>query len=513
MRIAVGQISSESNHFVCRACELEFFRKTGFLYEGSDVFELRKTAGEIAGMLSVLDRHSDIEVVPLLAARANSAGPLSKDCYSYLRDGLISALENSLPVDAVLLSHHGSMAAVNEFDPEGDIAAEIRKRIGDELPLLMTLDLHANVTRRMVEACDAILGYEQYPHRDVFETGARAAALLLRVLRREISPVMAYAKLPLLLTAFHGTTTGDAPFGRLMLRAKALEKKTEILSTSLFFVGSYIDVPEMGSGVVVISNGDPDLSAAECGRLSGEFWRARNEFLTETCSVREAVRRGGAIDGGPILLLDTSDTTGGGAAGDGAGLIRELLQQAVVEPSLAMVVDPEAAEMCRSAGAGRELDLCLGHKLDRTWGKPVPARVTVERVFDGEFGYTGGILGGTRASMGLSAVVRTGSLSILISSYATYDWADEQYRCAGLEPRSAKFVGVKNMMNFRQGYGYAKAFFVLDLPGPTPPDMRMLPFQRVERPVFPLDSIHQEPEPQIAISRRRAGSEMHNAAQ
>ena len=513
MRVAVGQISSESNHFVSRACELEFFRKTGFLYEGLDVFELRNTAGELAGMLSVLDRHSDVEVVPLLAARANSAGPLSSDCYGYLRNGLISALDRALPVDAVLLSHHGSMAAANELDPEGDITAEIRKRIGDEAPFIITLDLHANVTRRMVEACDAILGYEQYPHRDVFETGARAAALLLRVLHREVFPVMAYAKLPLLLTAFHGTTAGNAPFGRLMQRAKALEQKAEILSTSLFFVGSYIDVPEMGSGVVVISNGDASLSAAECRRLSHEFWRARNDFSTETCSVREAVDRGRAIEGGPILLLDTSDTTGGGAAGDGAGLIRDLLREAVAEPSLAMVVDPEAAEMCRIAGVGSEEKLCLGHKLDPSWGTPVPACVRVERVFEGEFRYTGGILGGTWASMGLSVVVRTGSVSILIASYATYDWADEQYCCAGLDPRSAKFVGVKNMMNFRQGYGYAKAFFVLNLPGPTPPEMRMLPFQRVERPIFPLDFIDAEPEPCIALRRRLAGSRVRDAAQ
>src|SRR5581483_4914649 len=505
MRVAVGQISSESNHFVPTECELEFFRKTGFLLEAAELFTLRGTTGEVAGILSVLETDAETEVVPLLAARANSGSPLSANCYGYLRSALLNELDRALPVDGVVLSHHGSMAAVAEYDPEGDIAAEVRRRIGARIPLIMTLDLHGNITRRMMEACTAILGYEEYPHRDTFRTGARAAELLLRTIRNQVSPVMSCAKLPLLLTGFHGTTDGDAPFGRLMRRAKALEKGGDILSASLFFVGSYIDVPEMGSSAVVISNGDPQRAASAARGLAAAFWLARDEFHVETVSVSEAVRRGRAIEGGPILLLDTADTTGGGAAGDGAGLIRGLIEAGVSEPSLATVVDPEAAEACSRAGSGVRIDIDLGHKIDPAWGSPVPVTVTVERIFEGRFLYSGGILGGTWASMGRSAVVRTGGLKILVATYPTYEWADEQYRAAGLDPRNAKFVGVKNMMNFRYGYGeFAKGYFVLDLPGPTPPDMRMLPFQRVPRPIFPLDSFDAKPEIELFFNTREA---------
>jgi microcystin degradation protein MlrC len=500
VRIAVGQISLESNHFVSHACELDFFRQTGFLHEKGQLFDLRGTGGEIAGMLSTLESDGKAEVLPLIAARANSAGPLSQQCYSYLRRALLDELQRLLPVDGVLLSHHGSMAAVDKDDPEGDMAAAVRRLIGHDIPFVMTLDLHGNVTRRMVESCTAILGYEQYPHYDTFQTGSRAANLLLRAARREVSPAMSYAKLPLLLTAFHGTTRGDAPFGRLMRKAKALERESGILSTSLFFVGSYIDVPEMGSGALVVSDGDLVRSTKECRRLATEFWQARKDFAVETCTVADALRRGRSVDGGPVLLLDTADTTGGGAAGDGAGMIRALLEERVAEASLAMVVDPEAVRACADAEPGSEITFAIGHKLDPQWGSPVIATVKVARVFEGRFEYSGGILGGTSTTMGLSAVVTAGSLSILIASYATYDWADEQYRCAGLDPRSAKFVGVKNMMNFRNGYPYAKAHFVLDLPGPTPADMRMLPFRRLWRPVFPLDALDSEPEPWMSSS-------------
>ena len=500
MRIAVGQISSESNHFVTLACELEFFRQTGFILEGAGLLELRGTGGEVAGILSVLEADGGIEVVPLLAARANSAGPLSAACYQYLRDRLLHSLSGALPLDGVILSHHGSMAATTEDDPEGDIAAAVRRIVGSDVPIAMTLDLHANVTHRMVEAADIILGYERYPHLDVAETGARAARLLLGAVRREVHPVMAYAKLPMLLTAFHGTTEGDAPFARMMRRAKALEGSGGILSTSLFFVGSYIDVPEIGSGALVISDGDPENSIAECRRMAAEFWEARHEFDVQTCSIAEAVELGRNTLGGPVLLLDAADTTGGGAAGDGAGLIRGLVEAGVHEPSLAMVVDPEAAAICAAAGPGQRAALRLGHKLDPRWGTPVTISGKVRRVFEGRFVYAGGILSGRSATMGTSAVFDVGSLSILIASYATYDWADEQYRCAGLDPRKAKFVGVKNMMNFRYGYkDCMKAAFMLDLPGPTPADMRMLPFRRACRPIYPLDEMPAEVKIEVTV--------------
>jgi microcystin degradation protein MlrC len=500
LRIAIAQISSESNHFVPGECELDFFRNTGFLLEADHVFGLRDTTGEVGGMLSVLEADKEVRIVPLIAARANSGSPLSAPCYTWLRSATLNALERAGPVDGILLSQHGSMAAAGEYDPEGEIAAAIRHRVGPGVPLIMTLDLHANVTRRMVRSSTAILGYEQYPHRDTFQTGVRAAALLLRVIRGQVRPAMAYAKLPLLLTAFHATTDGDAPFGQLMRRAKALEREAGILSSSLFFVGSYIDVPEMGSGALVVSDGDPERSAAYGRELALAFWESRAKFAVKTWPVREAVRRGLAIEGGPVLLLDTADTTGGGAAGDGAGVIRGLVEARLSASSLAMVVDPQAARVCASAGVGSQITVELGHRIDPQWGFPVAIPVTVERVFEGRFRYTGGILGGTSATMGLCAVVAAGSVSILISSYPTYDWADEQYRCAGLDPRTAKFVGVKNMMNFRYGYGeFAKAWFVLDLPGPTPPDMRMLPFRRVDRPVFPLDPVEGEPKIDITV--------------
>jgi len=502
VRIAVGQISSESDYFVTLPCELDLFRATGFLYERNDLVKLAGTGGEIAGVLAMLQEMGDVDVVPLLAARCNSSGPLSETCYGYLREHLLTALREARPVEGVILSHHGSMAAVNEDDTEGDIAAAVRDIVGPAVPIVMTLDCHANVTRRMVEATNAILGYEQYPHYDVYTTGWRAAALLRKAIRGEVKPVMAHAKLPMLVTGFNGSTVGDGPFARLMRQAKTLEEEPDILSASMFCVGSYLDMPDMGCSSVVISDGSTERAVKEVRKLASAFWENRRAFDVDTVSVADAVERGRAITGGPVLLLDTADTTGGGAAGDSIDLVKGLMAVGVDEPCLAMVVDPDAVQTCLRAGVGRDVSVELGHKVDPIWGTPTTITGRVLRATDGRFQYTGGILGGTWASMGPSVVVGVGVIQILIMTYPTYDWADEQYHSVGMNPARAKFVGVKNMMNFRYGYrDVMKGFFVLNLPGPTPPDMRSLPFKRATRPLFPLDEDFTDLKIQISTSR------------
>jgi microcystin degradation protein MlrC len=315
---------------------------------------------------------------------------------------------------------------------------------------------------------------------------------------------MAHAKLSLLLTAFNSTTLTDTPFAHLMAEAKALERDPQVLSASVFLVGSYLDAPDLGCSALVITDGDLERASEAARRLALDFWRRRFEFEVETLSVAEAVRRGRELDGGPVLLLDTADTTGGGAAGDGVGLVRGLLEAGVTEPCLAMVVDPDAAAACHRAGVGAALELVVGHRRDPRWGEPLRIRARVARISDGRFRYEGGILGGVEVTMGPSAVLALGSIRLLVMSAPTYDWGDDQYRAVGLDPGAAKFVGVKNMMNFRFGYGDAmKGFFVLDLHGPTPPDMRQLPFERVRRPIFPLDYELDDPGVVISTSLKR----------
>jgi microcystin degradation protein MlrC len=494
MRIAVGQMSCESNTFATFRCDMETVLATGYLLEGGDLFSLRGTEGEVSGALSILDEQEDIEVVPLIATRWNSSSVLEADAHAALRAMMLDRLRKAGPIDGVILSCHGSMVASDCDDPEGWLAESVRAIVGPSVPVVMTLDLHGNVTDLLVRSLDLIVGYEHYPHDDTFTTGQRGARLLLSTARGEVRPTMCRVKLPMILTAFHASTFGDGAFARLERAARVLEGRSGILSISNFYVGSYVDLPEMTCGSLVISDGDPALARREAERLAQQYWKDRHEFLVDSITVAEAVRRGRQVDGGPILLLNTADTTGGGAAGDSIDVAAGLIGLGADERSLAMVVDPEAAAACHAAGEGAELALDVGHRIDPRWGKPARIGGRIVRLTNGRFKYTGGIFGGIEASMGDSAVLAIGALRLLIMSRSTYDWADEQYRSVGLDASAAKWVEAKNMMNYRKAYGsIMRAAFVLDAPGPTPPDMRHLPFVRARRPWFPLDEIEEPP--------------------
>ena len=380
------------------------------------------------------------------------------------------------------------MVTASQEDPEGDILDAVRRIAGPVLPIVMTLDLHAHVTPRMVKQATALVSFTHYPHDDTYSTGERGASLLLRTVRREVRPVTALAKVPIICGACNGQTSGDGPMAHLTRRARRLEKEPGILSASCFQVHPYNDLPGMGCGGVVVTDNDPALAAQEAQALAAAFWARRRTFEVEHLPIAEAVDRGRRVEGGPVLLVDTADCAGGGAPGDSVALLRELLALGLEEPTLLMVVDPAAARACAHAGIGQTVSLQVGYSLDPAWGEPVAVSGSVRRLSDGGFRYDGGLFGGTWASMGLSAVLQIGSIELLVMSQPTYDWGDEQFRSVGMDVRRAKFIGVKNPMNYRHAYrDLMKAAYIVDTPGPTPAHVRNLNFERMQRPFFPLD--------------------------
>jgi microcystin degradation protein MlrC len=273
-----------------------------------------------------------------------------------------------------------------------------------------------------------------------------------------------------------------------MAFAKSLEQRPGVLSTSAFLVHPHLDLPDMGGGGLVITDGDPDAAASMAAELASMLWGRRLELETTGLTPAGAVGRGQKVDGGPVLLLELSDCVGGGAAGDSVTALRALLDADLTKLSLAMVVDPEAAAACHRAGKGSAVTVALGHKVDPRWGQPIELTGVVEMLTDGRFTYTGGIWEGQYAEMGPSARLRVGSVEILIATHPTYDWADEQYTSLGMNTGSAKFIVVKNPMNYRNGYGgrFVEAL-VLDTPGPTTAILENIDYRELKRPYFPKD--------------------------
>jgi len=236
------------------------------------------------------------------------------------------------------------MVTVSEGDPEGDLLACVREIVGPDVPVVMTLDLHAYVTARMVHHATGLVSFTHYPHDDTYTTGERGARLLFDALHGKTKPVIALAKVPLLAAGCKGMTFGDGPMAHLTRRARETEKQPGVLSISCFQIHPNNDQPEMGSGAVVITDDDPELARHTALSFAEECWARRFEFEPEVVSVAEAVTRGRAADGA-VLLVDTSDYAGCGAPGDSVALLRELLALCVTERCFTMTVDPTAARI------------------------------------------------------------------------------------------------------------------------------------------------------------------------
>lgn len=482
-RVALGAILTECNELGGVPIELDWFERYE-LRRGAEILGLRD--GVVGGMLKTLDGVAEVE--PLLFASTCPGGPLTTACYTALKDELLQRLEAVLPVDGVLLPLHGAACAEGVGDIEGDLIEAVRQRVGPQVPVVATLDLHAHVTAAMVRHADALVAWETYPHRDALSTGRRGAELLLGMLQGTCRPAMAMAKVPVLTGGVNGSTDGDGPFAELMRRTKALEAEPGVLSASLFLVHPYLDQPDMGSGALVVTDGEPSRAEDLARGIAAEYWSRRHDLEPPTWTPGDAVRDG-LQKGGLALLVETADCCGGGAAGDSVAALRSLLEIAPQTRSLVPVVDAAAAVACHRAGAGAQLKLALGHGHDRRWGKPLEVEGRVERLVEGRFTYSGGIWDGVEGDMGASAVFCVGGAQVLVMSHPTYDWADEQYRAAGLDWDGADFVVVKNPMNFHNVYGeIARDFYILDTPGPTPATVKNVDFGRLERPYFPKDA-------------------------
>ena len=346
-RIAVGSILTECNQFGGKLIERAEFARSQ-LARGQDVMSIE--GGAVGGMLHTL-RESDADIAPLLVASAYPGGPIAQECYAQLKEDLLSDLTNALPVDGVLLALHGAAVTTEIDDVEGDLIADAREIVGADVPVVATLDLHANVTSEMMRHADGLVAWETYPHVDPFTTGVRGASLLLGTLDGAHKPAMAMAKVPILTSAINASTVGEGPFADVMRLTKSFEEQPGVLSTSAFHAHATLDVPEMGGGGLVITNGDEELAATLANQIAQLMWEKRFALEPDTLTPEEAVKEGLKIPGGPVILVECADCVGGGAAGDSVATI-PALQNLSEGFAIVPVVDPEAAALCHQAGEG-----------------------------------------------------------------------------------------------------------------------------------------------------------------
>ncbi len=483
-RVAVGRLWQETNTFTEARTTLAEFKRYTFLRGPELLAALRKQDDELAGFTDVLDPHG-VQYVPLLAASTFCGGPVVPEVVQTITGEVLDALHNEAEVDAVLLTLHGAMAGLDTPDLTGHLLSAIRSQVGSRVPIVATLDHHANVTDAMARAADVLTAYHDCPHTDLRETGRRGARLLLGLLDGDFKPSMAFRKLPL-ITPAETFETAKPPLRDWFERARAIERRPGVVDVSLCPVFPWMDVPELGWSVLVVTDNDPALAAACCDELAAFAWERRRQFFVKKCAPDEAIRLAAAYPEGPVVIPDGADATNGGAPGDSPCLLREMLAQNIACTAMLTLVDPDAVAAAYAAGAGATIDVSIGAKLSRDFHQPLPISARVARFSDGCFDITGHIT--TAVNMGRCALLEIGPVKILVSELAGPGHDPQVYRHIGLEPRDAQIVVVKATVGHMHAYrDIMKLNLPTECPGPCASYLERLLYRRIPRPIFPFD--------------------------
>jgi microcystin degradation protein MlrC len=379
------------------------------------------------------------------------------------------------------------MIAEDYEDASGEVLRAFRARLGDDVPLVGTLDLHANVTQCMVDYSTALVGYHTAPHIDMYETGQRGLQLLSQVVKGQVKPVAALCKVPMIVPGENGRTT-DGPYAEVMQQAKDLTRQPGVLDVSVFSVQPWLDIQDVGCSALVITDGDRQLAEREADHLADELWKRRREFEVDLVPTPDAIRRALASDMHPFVLSDSADAPSSGAPGDSTVVLKALLNAQPTKDCYLNVVDPQAVEEMILAGVGREVTLRVGAKFAPAFYHAAEVTGYVKLISDGDFVQKGPGFHGTTLHRGRTGVLRIGHIYLVVMERPVRQWDPELYRSVGLEPRDAQIVVVKSPAAFRAAYEpFAAEILILDAPGVCSPDLCSLPFGRVHRPLYPLD--------------------------
>jgi microcystin degradation protein MlrC len=484
LSIAIGSILQESTTFSPVMTRYEDFSPV-FGQQARARHESKLT--EMGGFIDVLSK-AGTEIAPVCAAWAITANRLNRPGYEMLTSSFERQLRRS-KADALLLAMHGAQTAIREDDVEGAVLEIARRILGTNKPIVLTLDLHANITDRMVTLADAIVGYHTYPHVDMFEVGQKAAHLMLRILCGVVRPRMAYRKLPLILQAENSQTT-SGPMHKLIRAAQALERSGKAEAVSIFPVQPWMDIAEMGCAVVAVTNGNLRAAKRQADTIARQLWDRKKDFEAKLTPVSKALAAAMRMEGGPVVLAESSDSTGSGSPGDSTGVLKHLVRAPLTGPAAIFLVDPAAVAAAIQAGVGSTITLKIGASFDRKHSKPLRVTGRVKLISDGRWvGRSRGYNTGITTCMGRAVVLEVGQVQILMAERSSMTVDPELFRSHGIEPLYCKIVVVKSPNGFRAAYEpIAKAIFLVDTPGVSTANLRTLPFRRVPRPIYPLDA-------------------------
>jgi microcystin degradation protein MlrC len=492
--VLTAEFVHESNTFKKGETGLDDFRDSALDLGAAAVERFGDVNAELAGFLDA-GRTAGWKITHTISAHATPGARVSREAFDHIAGVICDAARlHRDTLDGILLGLHGAMVPAFCEDGEGELLARLRAIVGPQMPIAVTLDLHAIATPAMVAQAQVFVSYKTYPHVDMRETGRHAGGLLDAAMRKAARPVTLRAHRPMLDEANAGRT--DVPqTAALYARARAHEEEPGIMAVSINAAFAEADVAEAGPTVLVTYDADhPGAEArarAIAEGLADTIWEQRdsvsNDFLTPAAAA--AIARDFDASHGPLVIADYADNPGAGAYGDATALLAALLEAGATGGGFAPMIDPEAAAILHRHGVGDTVTLDIGGKQDANFGGG-PLRLTgqVVHLSDGSFTGDGPILGGITHSFGPTAVFRTGGIDVLVVTIPGQMLDLQQVRAFGIEPANLRFLVVKSMQHFRAAFEpVAGKVIVCDSGALATPQAHLRPYTRLPRPFWPLD--------------------------
>ena len=477
-KILIVELKQETANFNPVETTYDHFQK----HFGADVFEtLVGTDTEIGGALEVWENDSRFELIPGVAAWSVSGGHIPTADLDRLIGHFEELFAQNQGVDGVYFALHGAMSGETEDDPEGRLLLAARKALGD-IPFVMSLDLHAIVTDRMIEHANVIVPYHTYPHVDMHSTGQRAAKVLTRLLEESISPVVARVKVPILVRGDE-LITATGLFGQAIRQCQQVEDSESGLAAGVFIGNPFTDVPDLRTNVLITTNGDRALAESTAQEVAQFMWDNREKCQAPLTSLTDAISLAADTDG-LTAFSDAADATASGAPGDSNAILRGLVESDYSGRALMLIVDAPAALAAHQAGIGGSLRLEVGAKLDPERHQPLQVEAIVKSLSDGSIVYENG----THGAAGATAVVAIGNHHVVLTQETVFVVGQKIYKSQGLDPVDYDIVVLKSPNGFRPHYESIVSRIVpVDVPGSTSANLLSLPFTKCPRPMFPLD--------------------------
>ncbi|MGH6762670.1 MAG: M81 family metallopeptidase [Phyllobacterium sp.] len=489
MRIVVARLNHETNTFSPVPTPLESFNPKW----GEDARAFGKGSNTALGAFHDYAERIGAELVTPLAATANPSGPVDDAAFEHMTNAIVDAVRAGC--DAILLDLHGAMVTRSHDDGEGELLERVRKA-APGIPLGVALDLHGNMTQRMIDNCDCIVGFKTYPHIDMHETGRHVTEIVDRMLNGKLQPRQAWCHPPMLAHTLKMNTNEDCAMTDIVNLAREAEKRDDVFAVTLFGGFAIADLAETGLSIVVVAQ-DEAVAQSVADEIALEAWRRREDFLYQEAplaqSILDAQKAADASGQGPVLLLDHGDNCMSGGTCDNMDVLQKALAAGLENIVAGPFCDPHIVEQMTQAGTGARVTIALGNKTPAEGfvapHAPLQLAGTVHALSAGDYVISGPIYTGQLCHMGRAAVLKTGQATILITEQPHEPWDLGVFNCAEIDPLDARFLILKSRMYCRPVFQpRSKAVIECASSGVTSSNYDLFSFKKLNRPIYPLDS-------------------------